>query len=285
MPRPITFTLDVEDHRPDDRAWTARYEVDTVRVLDWLADHGVRATVFFVGRVAERSPHLVTEAVERGHEVALHNWDHVRLTVLDPATLAEWTRRGRAVLEDLAGHEVRGFRAPTGSLVPYSSWALDVLAEAGITYSSSTCPGRTFPTAFPGIPDRPFRWSNGLAEFPAPTAGLGPLRIPYLGGTTLRLLPKPALALLRRVAPDPGTDYLYCHPYDFDDGEPFWWVPDVGMLSPLLWVGRRGLRDKLEGLVAGGTAPPLGEQLELADRGGTYAPGPSGARPVAAARR
>jgi hypothetical protein len=113
----------------------------------------------------------------------------------------------------------------------------------------------------------PFRWPNGLGEFPVPVAGAGPYKLPFLGGTYLRLLPWPVVAAARRVSgeTEASVPWTYTHPYDFDPGEPRWAVPDAGRLSPLLWVGRRGLLAKLDRLLDGGRAagPPLRDRLAM----------------------
>lgn len=269
---PISFTFDLEDHRPSRDAWPARFPEYTRRMLDWMDDHGIRATVFAVGEVAADHPDLVREVAARGHEIGLHNWQHLQLFLQTPAEFEAGIRRGKAVLEDITGVEVLGFRAPTGSMTRATSWSLEILAEAGFGYSSSVCPAPNPINGFPGAPRVPFMWSCGMAEFPAPLIGSGRFNLPYLGGTTIRLLPTPLLQVCNRLTPDTGNTILYCHPYDFDEDEPFWWVEDVGRLAPLLWVGRRGMWRKLDRLVAGGTAPPLGEQLDLARAGGVFDP-------------
>lgn len=264
--RSITFTFDLEDHRPADRPWPARYPRLTRVVLDWLDDHAISATVFVVGSLALDHPDLMVEIAARGHDVALHNWEHVQLTAQTPAQFREGVRRGKATLEDLTGTEVVGFRAPTASLVPATTWAVDVLVEEGFAYSSSVCPAPNPLNGFPGAPLAPFTFAGGLCEFPVRIARLGPVQLPFLGGTYLRVLPRPVVSLLCRRYPPDATP-LYCHPYDFDVDEPFWWVGDVGWMSPLLWVGRRSLLAKLERLAAHGTAPPLRDQLERARAG------------------
>ena len=133
---PVTFTLDLEDHRPDDSV-PSRYEQVMARALPFLEERNVIGTVFVVGRLAAASPGLIREVAAAGHEIALHSWAHVHLTEQTPAEFAEETRRGKDLLEDLAGQEVVGFRAPTFSLVSASQWAVDVLTEQGFTYSSS----------------------------------------------------------------------------------------------------------------------------------------------------
>jgi peptidoglycan-N-acetylglucosamine deacetylase len=268
----IAFTLDLEDHRPTGASWGPRYAAVTTDLLTWLDDRGVTATVFVVGSLALADPGLVRAVADRGHEIGLHNWTHVQLTRQTPAGFRAGVRRGKAVLEDLTGTDVIGFRAPTGSLVPASAWAVDVLVDEGFRYSSSVIPGHNPLYGFPGAPTRPFTYSNGLAEFPAPLAGLGPAQVPYLGGTYLRVLPRPVLRILCALEPPPDGAIVYVHPYDFDPDEPFWWVGDVGVLSPLLWAGRRGLLAKLERLVAGGTTPPLRDRLVDAAIGPVFDP-------------
>jgi peptidoglycan-N-acetylglucosamine deacetylase len=49
---------------------------ETPRVLEILERHGARGTFFMVGKSARRYPEVVARAVEGGHTVANHSWDH-----------------------------------------------------------------------------------------------------------------------------------------------------------------------------------------------------------------
>lgn len=49
---------------------------DTPRILDLLDQHGARATFFVVGERVARWPHLISEIVRRGHEIAHHTHTH-----------------------------------------------------------------------------------------------------------------------------------------------------------------------------------------------------------------
>lgn len=256
--QPLTFTLDLEDHRPSPAA-PARHVDVTFRLLDELDGLGVRGTFFVVGQVAEDEPALVKEVAARGHELALHDWGHLQLDRTDPDRFRADTRRGKALLEDLGDRPVLGYRAPTFSLIPSTVWATDVLAEEGFGYSSSVLPAKNPLHGFPGAPSGPFLWPSGLLELPPPMIDLAVGRVP-LGGTYLRLLPA---AIVRRRLQAGPVPFLYCHPYDFDPDEPFWWEPVAGRLAPLLWVGRRGLLDKVAGLLAP-PGPPLADRLEEA---------------------
>ena len=271
MAGPLTFTLDLEDHRPDE-SFPLRYPTVMREVLAFLAERNVLGTVFVVGAVAEAEPELVREVAGAGHEIGLHSWAHTHLTDQSPAACAAETRRGAALLEDLAQAPVVGFRAPTFSLVPESLWATEVLAEQGFTYSSSVLSAPNPLFGYPGAPTEPFLWPSGLAEFPAPLAGVGPLTVPFLGGTYLRLLPWPVIALAQRLGSVGPAPWTYVHPYDFDTEERYWPVPDAGRLAPLLWVGRRRALAKVDRLLAAGAGVPLRDRVHEAVAGGVFEP-------------
>ena len=52
----------------------SRVEANTLGVLDVLEAHGVKATFFFLGEVAERFPALVRRVAAAGHEVGSHGY-------------------------------------------------------------------------------------------------------------------------------------------------------------------------------------------------------------------
>ncbi|MBI2706359.1 MAG: polysaccharide deacetylase family protein [Actinobacteria bacterium] len=258
----LTFTLDIEDHRPPHADWPARYPDLTYDLLDWLDERCITATMFVVGEVGEHHPGLVKEISARGHEIGLHNWKHVQLTKLDPTTFEQWVKRGKAVLEDLSDQEVVGFRAPTASIVPGTMWTTDILAQEGFVYTSSIVPGRSPLHSFPGAPSKPFRWPSGVVELGLFCPGFGSWRVPF-GGTCLRLLPTWSMAMLLRISPPREGAGLYCHPYDFDLDEPRWHVDDAGRLGFLTWRGRAGMKRKVEAIFDRyPAAPPLRDRIE-----------------------
>jgi peptidoglycan-N-acetylglucosamine deacetylase len=259
---PITFTLDVEDHRPDEAA-SFRVPELVHAVLDFLAERSIRGTFFVVGELAEQVPDLVREIADAGHEIGLHGWRHEPVGWSTPDQFRADVAKGRCLLEDLTSTAVRGFRAPTYSLVAESAWAVDVLAEVGFDYSASVLPARNPLFGWPEAPRRPYRWTNGLVELPAPTAGVGSYRLPVLGGVYFRVIPSLVVSAALRLADEGVCPWLYCHPYDFDPDEEFWVVPDAGRVgSRLLWLNRRREFAKLDKLLRDGAGPPLGERVE-----------------------
>ena len=251
MTAPLAFTLDLEDHRPDDRA-EQRYPAVVEALLDDLEAWGTTATIFVVGGLVDESPALIAEARARGHEIGLHGAAHAPLPEVGPDRFRSETAKATEALAGLLGKPVAGFRAPIFSLVPESAWAPEILLELGYAYSSSVLPAANPLYGWPGAPRRPFRWPCGLVELPAPTFGVGPVRLPLLGGTYLRTAPWLAVRAARRRAQGLEAPWIYAHPYDFDPAEPRWVVPEVGRLgSRLLWLGRAGMAERVRRLAAG----------------------------------
>ncbi len=78
----------------------------------------------------------------RGHEIASHGFHHQLIYLLTPDQFREDVRRAKATIEEAAGCTVRGYRAPSFSIVRDSLWALDVLIEEGHSYDASMFPIR-----------------------------------------------------------------------------------------------------------------------------------------------
>ncbi len=100
--------------------------------------------------------------------------------------------RTKARLEDITGQLVRGFRAPTFSILPGMEWAFDVLLETGHTYDSSVFPIRRPGYGWPGAPTTPYdivRPGGTLREYPMTTLDVFGLRVPAAGGGYLRQFP------------------------------------------------------------------------------------------------
>lgn len=280
-----SVTLDLEDLRPS-LDLPERVVDATHRVLDLFAEYDVRASVYVVGELAERRPDLVRRASDEGHEVGLHAWTHVPVPTLTPEAFVADTRRGRALLQDLSGQPVDGYRAPMMSLVPEASWAIPLLGEMGFAYSSSVLPAPSPLYGWPCLPRRPFRWHDGPLEFPCPLVRLGPIDLPYLGGTYLRVLPAAVRRLGLRRAADDEALWAYCHPWEFDPGEPFHLHDHIGILaSRIAWLRRSRMERQVRRLLADPVAPPLTEvaaslladdtNLEVVDPASVTPPGRS----------
>jgi polysaccharide deacetylase family protein (PEP-CTERM system associated) len=198
------LTVDVEDwyhvsafaDRIDPANWDSyapRVGDNTRRLLELFARHDTKATFFILGWVAERQPALIREIAAAGHEVACHGWSHQLVYGQEQEIFRAETLRSKALLEDLLGQPVSGYRAASYSITNESLWALDVLAEAGFEYDSSIFPVRHDRY---GIPDGE-RWPHVIttpsgqswSSFPLSTAYWMGMRLPVAGGGYFRLYP------------------------------------------------------------------------------------------------
>lgn len=248
----VVFTLDVEDHTKSYDS-SGRFIANTERWLDFLDELEILGTFFVVAEVARANPVLIKKIFHRGHEIASHSLNHTELTRQNPESFLKSERMAKDILEQTIGEKLKGFRAPVFSLTAKTVWALDVLKESGYVYSSSVIPAKNPLNGFPGASRQPFRWSNGIIEFPCPIVSLGPVAIPYLGGIYLRYLP---LFLSKAFISKSSDEILwtYVHPYDLDSDEPFTRFPDASIwTSLLLWKMRNRTLPMLKEILSSGS--------------------------------
>ena len=236
------MTIDVEDYfqvsafapyiaRRDWERLPCRAPANVERILGMLDSAGVKATFFTLGWIAERHPQLVRDIVAAGHELASHGYGHERASDMSPTAFSDDVRRAKALLEDLGGVAVTGYRAPSFSIGVDNLWAFDVLAEAGYRYSSSVYP---IQHDHYGMPDSP-RWAHavraGLLEVPVTTCRIRERNWPSSGGGYFRLLPYGVSRwLIERVnREDRQSAVFYFHPWEIDPAQPR--VPGIDLKS------------------------------------------------------
>ena len=111
-----------------------------------------KGTFFILGWIAERYPGLVKRIQEEGHEIACHGYAHKLIYTQSKEEFRKDIRKAKAILEDITGSEVIGYRAPSYSITNKSQWAFEVLIEEGFKYDSSIFP---IHHDFYGMPDAP----------------------------------------------------------------------------------------------------------------------------------
>jgi polysaccharide deacetylase family protein (PEP-CTERM system associated) len=230
------MTVDVEDYFHVSvfdgvvprSAWStleSRVVANTDRLLTLFAEHSVRGTFFVLGWVADRHPDLVARIAAAGHEIASHGYGHRLVYDQTPKAFRADVRRSKELLEQASGQVVRGYRAPSYSIVPRSLWALDVLIEEGFEYDASIFPIRHDRYGIPVSARHPYvveRRRGRIVEAPASTARVGPANLPIAGGGYFRLLPyrwtRWGIGRVNRAEHRPVIFYL--HPWEIDPDQP-----------------------------------------------------------------
>jgi polysaccharide deacetylase family protein (PEP-CTERM system associated) len=229
------MTVDVEDYfqasafdRIVSRAsWferESRVVSSTHRLLELFARHQVRGTFFILGWVAERFPSLVREIASCGHELASHGFHHQLIYTLTAEQFRDDVRRAKGAIENAGGCQVRGYRAPSFSIVRSSLWALDVLIEEGHSYDASIFPVHHDRYGIPDAPRHPHvirRAAGSIVEVPGSTVRVGGTNLPIAGGGYFRLLPYAVTKWGITRANAAGEPVVfYIHPWEIDAHQP-----------------------------------------------------------------
>jgi polysaccharide deacetylase family protein (PEP-CTERM system associated) len=269
---PITnaLTIDFEDwyqglEIPHARwdAYEDRISAAGRRLLDLLAEAGVRGTFFVLGYVADRHPELVREIAAAGHEVATHGYSHTFIYTQSPDTFREEIGRAIGTLEDLTGKAVVGHRAAFFSITSHSLWAVDVLGELGIRYDSSIFPLLNYRY---GIVDAP-RWPHEIAagqrtliEFPMSTWRVFKHNLPVAGGAYFRIYPYALTShAFRSINAEGRPVAFYLHPWELDPDHPR--IPLPRRIALTHYVNLRATEPRLRRLLEDFRFAPMRQVL------------------------
>lgn len=231
----FAMSVDVEDYfqvwafsdvisRKSWDGFSLRVGDSTRACLDLFDRHNAKATFFTLGWVAERDPDLIREIAGRGHEVASHGYDHTKVNLQSRQSFVEDVTNTKKILEDIAGVEVRGFRAAGFSIDKTTPWAHDVLAEAGHYYSSSSHPIAHDHYGDADAPQSPYQPIAGssFVEAPVATTTLLGKRVSCAGGGWFRAMPYGLSSTLIKRADRQleGPVIFYFHPWEIDRDQP-----------------------------------------------------------------
>jgi polysaccharide deacetylase family protein (PEP-CTERM system associated) len=299
------FSVDLEDYfmvssfedvirREDWQRCESRIENNTHHLLEILdnvqtsfvderslAYNSPKATFFCLGWVAEQFPHLIREIHSRGHEIASHGYNHRMLTFMSQEEFREDIKKTKAILEDLIGEKILGYRAPSYSINRRTLWALEILAEEGYLYDSSIFPIHHDRYGIPDAPRYPFQieFDNGcksdirnytpynlLIEFPISTLRIFGYNLPIGGGGYFRIFPlRFTLWALRQIQGEDGVPFVfYIHPWEIDPLQPR--VRSISLVSRFRhYVNLEKTNRRLEKLLRAIPFSPFCKILEASD--------------------
>tara|TARA_B100000029_G_scaffold295660_1_gene288993 strand:- start:1351 stop:2178 length:828 start_codon:yes stop_codon:yes gene_type:complete len=166
------------------------------KILNLLEKNDTYATFFVVGELIEKNPEILDMILSNDHEIAFHTMNHTRIDSINFQTkfgdeLKQFSK--------LTNKKSKGFRAPSFSLNPSSSWIIDELMNFDYQYDSSVVPTKTRLYGLPNAETNPYKISsnslekndpNGnITEFPIMITKFLGKKTPAGGGFYLRLLP------------------------------------------------------------------------------------------------
>ncbi len=160
--------------------------VSTLAFLDALDNLRWRATFFMLGEMAAAYPDVVKEVARRGHEVAVHGYEHSSHLWHGPLWATRDVIAARDTVAELSGSEPRWVRPPYGALststliaakrarlspVLWTTWGRDWRLEATPgsivdDISSTLVPGATVLLHDSDCTSAPGSWKATLAALP-----------------------------------------------------------------------------------------------------------------------
>jgi polysaccharide deacetylase family protein (PEP-CTERM system associated) len=251
------LTLDIEEwFHINDSDWTqssnwkkldARVEKNTKAILNLLAKHNQKATLFIMGWIAEEYPDMLKEIAANGHEIGYHSYYHMRPKHQNPQTFEEDLQNGLKAIEEITKQKVEVYRAPNLSLDQNTLWILPILLKNGIKLSSSTKAMRQINGI--NIPNQPFIWNTAegdLPEFPLNRQSILGYPLTFTGSGYFRLFP---LWFTNYLYHKHSYNNGYFHPNDIDANVPT--PKELGIIRNWLnTVGSARAIDKLDKLLS-----------------------------------
>jgi peptidoglycan/xylan/chitin deacetylase (PgdA/CDA1 family) len=112
----------------------------TERVLSTLAERGVLATFFLVGKQVVRFPDTVRHIVEAGHEIGNHSYSHRRLILRHPALIRKEIMLTDRALRRAGVTDEIPFRAPYCRKLFVLPYVLATMNKLHITFDTMPSP-------------------------------------------------------------------------------------------------------------------------------------------------
>lgn len=193
---------------------------DTERVLGFLEQKSVNATFFVLGDVAKKFPGLTRKIADANHEIGVHGFSHKQIFNLTREEFRYEISEAKKIVEDIISVEVKGHRAPAFSVMPDTSWALEVLAEEGFIYDSSVVPAYNSRYGWPDFSKDicKVKLPSGaeIIEVPMTTVNMPIIGKGFLtGGGYIRHFPYLVTKLIVAKIQKYRPVVVYMHPYEF----------------------------------------------------------------------
>jgi peptidoglycan/xylan/chitin deacetylase (PgdA/CDA1 family) len=91
----------------------------TLRLLEMLARHDVKATFFLIGRFVAQKPEIAREVASAGHAIGNHTFNHPNLIFCSATRVRSELEQCRKILADNVGDHSKVWRPPFGARLPH----------------------------------------------------------------------------------------------------------------------------------------------------------------------
>ncbi len=100
----------------------------TLKILDILNEHKVKATFFMVGRNVKNFPEIARRVAEEGHTIGNHTYNHRGQTLATPSMAIVEIKQTEDVIKEATSISPKFFRPPYGNA---NRWALRQAEKLG----------------------------------------------------------------------------------------------------------------------------------------------------------
>lgn len=198
-----TMCLKGTDVVVDDR-FSCAEQID--KYLSLLDKYNIKATFFVTVSFLPLCKNFLLKAINNGHEIALHCYEHEILKNLPKEEFDALIKKSKEILKQELGVEPVGYRFPC---FEYKDQLLDVLKDNGFIYNSSMSmrEGNVFNV-------------NGLYEIPLIHKYIFSKKILLSGGGYGRVLPRKIyLKWVKKYISKHDYFIVYFHPFEIYEGE------------------------------------------------------------------
>lgn len=194
---------------------------EVIHLLDYLDSKKVKITFFILGELVNIHSELIKEISNRGHEIAIHGWDHELLKNKSDDLFVKQISKAKNALEKLHSKNVIGYRAPCFSM---NNQKFDLLKKLDIKYDSSYIKFTNHPyygtldiSDFKLIEDHIYK-KNGIYEFELPTIKFFNKLLPISGGGYFRMLNLKISKILIKSHFKKNNNFIfYTHPFELSN--------------------------------------------------------------------
>src|SRR3989344_2798209 len=212
----VSLTIDTEEDLHSKTYVSLNYGIP--KILKICDRFEIKLTFFVPAMLLEKFPVLFKDLRNKGHEIALHGYEHERFDELSFNEKEKRIIKSILVYREIFNENPKGFRAPQHSI---DNETLGLLSKYGFSYDSSYTPFNLLQLIFfpkkiklfiEGFfkPRKIFLIKKNLYEIPVSGFLIAFVSLP------LRIFPKPILKLYLSILKLTNKDLVfYAHSWDF----------------------------------------------------------------------